>query len=259
MLELVSLGWLTHISDYPGAPPLNASNASFSALASSLEGYFLALRAGADSWEPLGVAGPGDIQFRTHRDEDSGCPWIFATAELSNCTIESSARVIVTELEQYQRLWDKKLLSSELVRSMPLANGSQSVHWFSYSAGPLLSHRGYYSYGAWRWDTSAEKGGNGSKGVLTSPSASISSDVSAPSGSEAGVRMAGRQWKRLSASSPTSTRYEVLQLSDIFGLVPCGITLSGQASVLTDEINAYRELIPPLGLGPSVSADAPVM
>lgn len=229
-----------HIADFPDAPPIDAADNNFEALFQKLERYYGTLYdAATTTWKTF----DGDkeeewgVNFTTANDPESGCPWLYAVADLPNCSLVNSAKFIVTELDKYQNQWDKKLLGREQVRVMNLSNGSMEIDWFLYDTGAFLSHRGYYNFGGWRWTA---------PGVLESPSASVYSREPPPPNGTASVvvRMAGRQWKRLTAASATSTRYEVLQSSDIFGVVPCEVTRQGQASVLHDEIAAYRAKVP---------------
>lgn len=194
LLWLVQLAvTLAHVADFPHAPPLNASEGAFNALLLRLDSFYAGLRADAPTWRALDAGNGWGIKFTTTTDGESGCPWIFASADLPNCSIASSARFIVTELETYQarrghaspatphartdtparthtrrtrrtrillprppqRRWDKKLLGHKVVRRMPSANAS--ITWFDYNVGsPVLSRRGYYVFGAWRWTGSRE-------------------------------------------------------------------------------------------------------
>jgi len=226
-----------HISDFPGTPRLNASAEDFSALWQHLQLHYHTLLS-APGWKAMD--GPSDsVNYTTMQDPDSGCPWLRATATLHNCSIEASARFIVTELDTYQHQWDARLLSRQAARRLPLfPNGSQEVDWFEYDTGALLQHRGYYNYGGWQWTGPL---------VLEDATTSAYSAISPPQNStERLVRMAGRQWKRLTALDAETVQYDVLQLSDIYGIVPCGITLTGQAAALNTEIEAYRSKIPGL-------------
>ena len=235
-------GW-AHVHDFPGAPALNGSSSDFLSFADNLSAYYAALLNASRTWKTY--RDHNGIHFATANDPDSGCPWLYATAELANCSLSSSARFIVTDLSQFQRQWDKKLVQSLPQRRIapPKAGGAVlSVDWLEYSTGALLSRRGYYNFGSWHY---VNDGAGAAAPSLVSPTASVYSSAPAPAGSSAHtVRMAGRQWKRLTALGVASTRYEVLQLSDINGDVPCGATLSGQANVLSDEIQAYRSIIP---------------
>jgi len=229
---LASPHW-DHVQDFPGAPPLNSSSDRFAALQQNMSLYYDKLYAASKSWSAYRHT--DGISFTTADDPDGGCPWLYATAELSNCTLENSAQFIITKLEQYQHIWDQKLDKVLPQRYINISNGSLSIEWLEYNTGPFLSVRGYYNFGAWQWQDR----------TITSSTASVYSTLTAPAGASQGtVRMAGRQWKRLTKSGSTSTQYEVLQLSDIEGFVPCSITLSGQADVLHDEIQAYRQNIP---------------
>ena len=236
-------GWPHHVPDFPGAPALNGSSSEFATFAANLSAYYAALLNASRTWGTY--RDHNGIHFTTATDPDGGCPWLYATAELANCSLSSSARFIVTDLSQFQRQWDKKLVQSLPQRRIapPEAGGlALSVDWLEYSAGGLLSRRGYYNFGSWQY---VNDGAGAAAPALVSPTASVYSSAPAPVGASVHtVRMAGRQWKRLTALGAVSTRYEVLQLSDINGDVPCGATLSGQASVLSDEIQAYRNIIP---------------
>ena len=246
-------GWPHHVPDFPGAPALNGSSSEFAAFAANLSVYYAALLNASRTWGTY--RDHNGIHFTTATDPDGGCPWLYATAELTNCSLSSSARFIVTDLPQFQRQWDKKLVQSLPQRRIapPHANWSTlAVDWLEYSTGAVLSRRGYYNFGYYNF---VDGGAAAAPPALVSPTASIYSSAPPPAGaSKRTVRMAGRQWKRLTASGAASTRYEVLQLSDIDGDVPCGATLSGQASVLSDEIQAYRSIIPVIPHDPNLAS-----
>jgi len=224
-----------HVPDFPGAPALNASNASFIDLYAKLRTYYSTVYEQSRGWKTY--SDTDGVTITTATDSGGGCPWIYASADLPNCTLANSARFIVTELQRYQKRWDKKLLLEKGIRAGQWPRGAWTVDWLEYDTGEILTRRGYYTFGAWEWVD----------GGLESPTTSLYSKLPVPEGGTADtVRMAGRQWKRLIATEEGATRYEVLQLSDINGIVPCSITVSGQASVLHDEIAAYRRAIPSL-------------
>ena len=203
-----------------------------------MSSFYKALHLNATThWGVYGAGKGWGIHFTSTSDPHNGCPWLYAAAELPDCPIAKSAQFIVTKLDQYQQRWDKRPISSDVIRQMKLQNGTMEVDhdWFVYDTGFPLRHRGYYNFAASEWNSAS---------VLESSTGFIYNQMTPPNGTVTTVWMAGRQWKHLTATSDTSARYEVLQSTDIFGLVPCSITKAGQATVLHDEITAYREQIP---------------
>jgi len=169
-------------------------------------------------------------------DPSSGCPWVRGVAELSGCSVRQSAEFVITNISRTEPLWDHALVSNSILRNMTLPHGRQTVSWHVDDDSIFLAKRSYYLYDGWQWTAIGD--------TIEDAAVSVHSELPPPSGRERGVRSSQWAWKRLHSLSSSATRYEVLWLSDIKGVVPCSWTASAQASVVQKEVENFRRLIP---------------
>mmetsp|Transcript_94996 Transcript_94996/g.188182 ORF Transcript_94996/g.188182 Transcript_94996/m.188182 type:complete len:258 (-) Transcript_94996:208-981(-) len=221
------------VPDGPGAPPLNGSAEDFAQFRQKILNVIHNARSATDWVSAKSVDG---VSLSHRTDPSSGCPWVRGIAELAGCTVRQSAEFIISNISKTEPLWDHALVSNTLLRNMTLPDGRQTVVWHVDNDGVFLAKRAYYLYDGWQWTAIGD--------IIEDASVSIHSELPPPSGGANGVRSTQWAWKRLQALSSTVTRYEVLWLSDIKGVVPCSWTASAQASVMQKEVENFRRLIP---------------
>jgi len=221
------------VPDGPGAPQLNGSAEDFAQFRRKLLDTFHSAWSATDWVSGTSIDG---ISVSHRTDPTSGCPWVRGIAELAGCSVHQSAQFIITNTARTEPIWDKTLVSNTLLRNMTLPHGRQTVSWHVEKDSVFLDKRSYYLYDGWQWTATGD--------TIEDAAVSVHSELPPPSGGENGVRSTQWAWKRLHASSPSVTRYEVMWLSDIKSAVPCSWTASAQASVIQKEVENFRMLIP---------------
>lgn len=220
------------LSDFPGAPPLNASADEFEYFHDRLVHAFHESLA-ADDWKPYATQDGVNTSYRT--DPRSGCPWVRGEADLPNCPLQDSAAFIITETDKSERSWDKTLVDNIRLRTLGMTNGSQRIDWHIEEDSLFLEQRMYYLYDGWR---------RGPDEVFEDAVTSVYHDHPPPAGYRDQVRSVQWSWRRLSSMGRNSTRYEVAWLSDVKGMIPCTFSASAQAQIIRKEVDNFRKLIP---------------